>query len=271
LHRTSRVVTLTEPGTVFAEEARRALAAVDVAVAEARRAGGTGAGLRIGCVPNLPIERLLRFLGALHERDPNTATQVTHELTLEQIRQLRDGELDLGIFYHADHYPAVETESMFAGEPLAAYLASSHVLAGKQALVPDDLRSEALITFPREVNPALHDRLLALVADAGYTFAAVKEAGGKTARDLMLAVAEKLGVALEPTSLKEVSEAGGVVARRELDPPVFMPDTVVAWPARPPRHLQPLLACVRDVARELRRATGRETTEPGCGPEPGLE
>src|SRR5439155_9048011 len=42
LERTSRVVKLTEAGRVFADEARRVLADVELAVGEARRAGGAG-------------------------------------------------------------------------------------------------------------------------------------------------------------------------------------------------------------------------------------
>src|ERR1700693_6400818 len=49
LRRTSRVVTLTEAGAVFAEQARSVLAGLDLAVAEARRAGGAGSTLPIGC------------------------------------------------------------------------------------------------------------------------------------------------------------------------------------------------------------------------------
>src|SRR5436309_15812072 len=51
LQRTSRVVTATEAGRVFADEARKVFAALDHAVLEARRAGGLGAALRIGCIP----------------------------------------------------------------------------------------------------------------------------------------------------------------------------------------------------------------------------
>jgi len=42
LRRTSRVVTQTEAGRIFAEEARNVLASFDRALAEARKAGGVG-------------------------------------------------------------------------------------------------------------------------------------------------------------------------------------------------------------------------------------
>src|SRR5712692_2128961 len=73
--RTSRVVKATEAGEVFAHEARKVLASFDLAVAEARRAGGAHTLLRIGCVPLLSIERLLQFLNALHDFEPTADTR----------------------------------------------------------------------------------------------------------------------------------------------------------------------------------------------------
>ena len=252
LNRTSRLVTLTEAGRVFSEEARKVLGSFDGAVAEARRAGGANLPLRVGCVPTLPIERLLRFLGALQDRDPSVGSQVTHLGTLDQVQLLRAGGLDLGIFYAADE-SELECLPLFAGEPLAAYLAPDHVLAAKEVLTPADLLDEILVTSARTINPALYDRVLAAIEAAGYRFGGVHQGGGMHARDLLLAVARGPGVTIVPFSLKEVSEAGSLVIRRTLDPPVLMPDVVVAWRANPPRHLRATLETVRRVAVELRR------------------
>lgn len=255
LQRTSRVVIPTEAGRVFAEEARKVLATLDVAVAETMRAGGVGSSLRIGCVPYLPIDRLQRFLAALNERDPSVSTHVTDLLALEQVRRLRAAELDLGIFPYAEDHEGIELEPLFAGNAVAMYLPIGHRLAAQDALRPDDLRDEVLVTGPRAVNPALYDRALALFAGAGYSFRSVHETGGASIRDVMLSVAGGLGVALGPHSLAELSEAASIVVRRPLDPPVSMPDTVVAWRAHPPRRLQTVLSVVRGVARTLRQAT----------------
>src|SRR5438874_3972892 len=95
--RTSRVVAPTAAGIAFAEEARKVLAAFETAVAEARRRGAATTTLRIGCVPYLPIEQLVDFLDSLRECG-GPAAQVTHLSTLEQLRRLREGELDVGVF-----------------------------------------------------------------------------------------------------------------------------------------------------------------------------
>jgi DNA-binding transcriptional LysR family regulator len=250
--RTNRVVGPTEAGRVLAEEARKVLAAFDVAVAEARRAGSTLSPLRISCVPDLPMQPLLRFLDALHERDHGTRARVTHLTFPEQIRGLRVGELDLGIFQEGDPQDTIETEPLFPGERLAAFLRPGPPLSEKPVLRPVDLRSQTLVTFPREANPALHQRLLALIDNAGYRFADVREAGGTDPRDVMLAVAEGLGVAFGPVSLQDVTDVTGIVVCRGLDPELSMPDTVVAWRADPSSQLREVLDGVRDVARRLR-------------------
>ena len=194
LRRTSRVVTQTEAGRVFAEEARNVLAAFDRAVAEARKVGGVGTKLRIGCAVNLAIEQLLRFLTALHEIEPALEAHVTHLAASEQVERLRRGDLDLGIFFYAEEYDDLEMTPLFAGEHLAVYLPRDHRLAAREVLGPSDLVDEVLVTFPREANPALHDHLLTSFGAAGYRFSSVEEAGGVNTRDLMVAVAERSGV-----------------------------------------------------------------------------
>jgi DNA-binding transcriptional LysR family regulator len=75
-----------------------------------------------------------------------------------------------------------------------------------------------------------------------------------------MAVAGGNGVALLPRRFKEFADAGALVARRALEPRLEMPKTVCAWRTKPPTELRPLVAIVRELARELRR-----------GPEPPTE
>jgi DNA-binding transcriptional LysR family regulator len=250
LERTSRVVSVTPAGAVFAELARKVLAEFEVAVAEARRAGGASA-FRIASLPHLPIELLLSFLDALNDRNLAYRPHVTHLPSLEQVRRLRAGELELGVFHDPGETEGLEQEPLFPGELLAAFLAEGHPLAERSILGPEDFRDEVLIVS-HEVNPALHDRWLGLIEQAGYRFRSMYDAGGMDGRDVILAVAEGLGTGLEPFSLAEVAGAGGLVVRRRIDPPIRMPDTVVAWRADPPPQLRKVLADVRTVARRLR-------------------
>jgi DNA-binding transcriptional LysR family regulator len=262
LRRTSRVVTLTEAGRVFAEQARSVLAGLDLAVAEARRAGGAGSILRIGCAPQLPIQPLLRFLAALHERDSTSSTEVVNLSAREQVRRLLDRDLELGIFSHVEDFEGIELEPLFAGEPLAAFLPPDHSLAGRGVLRPGDVRDQPGVIFARGASPALHDWLLTAFARCGYRFESLQEAGGLQSRDLLLTVASGLGIAFLPRSLGGIGEAGPIVTRLRLDPPLQMPETVIAWRANPPRQLRSRLATTQAIASELRSSDAGLQSDP---------
>ena len=254
--RTSRSARLTEAGRVFAAEARKVLAGADRAVAETRRAGGSGWDVRIGYTPCLPIGPLLRFVDGLRERDLLVRPQVRYLGEIEQVKRLHDGELDLGIFPGAGDVPTLEVQPLAVGEPLAAFLRPDHPLARKPMLAPADLAGETVLSFGETASPSLAAWLREAGQRAGYRFHAMDERGTEI-RDWITAVAAGMGLALLPSSAGETADAAAVVVHRPLDPPLTMPDTVVAWRPRPPTHLRPLTEDVRAVARTLHGTTGR--------------
>ena len=251
LDRTSRSVALTDAGRVFADEGRKMLAAFQHAVEEARRAGGVGTTVRIGCVPALPMERLLAYIEALRDREPDVSIRVAHLLTLEQEKRLRAGELDLAIVFDSGAAPDLEKQPLFAGEPLAAYLRFDHRLAANRVIGPDDVGEETLVTGPSSTNPAVYDDTLSRFSDAGYRFQNIVEAGGATWPDLLVAVASGQGIALAPASLHGRGEAGGMVVRRELSAPLQMPATFIAWRPDAALGLRGFFEAAQDVARAL--------------------
>jgi len=254
LYRTSRVVTPTKAGRVFAEHAREILAGFDLAVSSARRMGDDGATVRVGCSPSQPMEELGRFLQALRDRVPSLELSVQDLLVGDQIRLLRSRELALGIFPGVGEVEGIEAAPLFPGELMAAFLSADHALASREVLGPTDLRDETLVVIPEVLlTREYRDRYLARVASAGYRFADVHEAGGASPRELLLPVAAGLGVALHRASLGATSGASGAVVRRPLDPPLPLPETVLAWSANPAQELLYVIAAAREVARELGR------------------
>jgi DNA-binding transcriptional LysR family regulator len=246
-------VTMTAAGEVFAEQARQILALVDLAIAEARRAGGVASTLRVGCLEMLPIERIQRFVNGIREREPGLEVSITNLPSREQIRRLRDRDLDLGIFTYAEDFQEIEMQTLFSGEAIEALLPRDHRLAETRVLGPDDLRNETLITGPRAPNPALYDRFMLLLDRAGYSFGSVHAYDAGNPRDLVLAVAAGEGMMLRPLSFRAVDEAGINVIRAALDPEPTMPDTVIAWRANPPHHLGRILSIAREIANGMHR------------------
>lgn len=254
LTRTSRAVSMTEAGHAFAAEARKVLASLDLAVAEARRAGGGGSNLRIGCTPYLPIELLVHFLARLQEHHPLLRPRVAHMVADEQIRRLQRGELDLGIFPGAGDVTELLTEPLFEGEPVAAFLNLDHPLARKAALSPADLADQTLVSFWHAANPALAAWLDEELRRLGCRPQELHEPGTDV-RDWILAVAAGAGIALLESSARDVADAGTLIVRRPLDPPIQMPDTVLAWHSRQPTQLRLLSDEIRTLTRTLHETT----------------
>jgi DNA-binding transcriptional LysR family regulator len=252
LERTNRTVALTDAGRVFEEEARKVLEGLDAAVEEVRRAAGE-LRLDVGCAPHLPTDLLVTFLDRLHGRVPRLRPELRHMIAFDQIRALQDGELDLGIFPTANPIPKLEIEPLCKEEPLAAFVMPGHRLADKEVLGPADLADETLISYQRAGNPLFASWLEAAEA-AGYRFRGQYDAGIES-RACILAVAAGKGVALLPTASFAVSDAGPTVIRRPIDPPLLLPETVVAWRAPASEELRPLIGEIRDLARSLHEAS----------------
>jgi DNA-binding transcriptional LysR family regulator len=257
-HRTSRTVAPTEAGRVFAEHVRPLLASFEAAVAETKGISGFTSDLRIGCVPDVPIERLMKFLEMLRVANPEIRTQVMQLLPRDQVSRLQDGTLEYGIFHYAEDYEGIKMAALFSGERIAAFLPKNHRLAVMDCLRPADLEEEDLALFSRANHPALHDRLLASIEEAGYQFRSIRDAGCFSARDVMLAVASGLGIAFRPHSFKDASDAGSLVSRRPICPAIRMPDTVVAWASNAPRKLRGITGSVHAVAGILHQSTSGE-------------
>jgi len=201
-------------------------------------------------VPDLPLQRLQSFLGLLYEREHALRARVAHLRSADQLRRLRAGDLQLALIHDTGEEHMIETEPVFTGEPLAAFVPYGHRFAARQEVGLRDLRDEVVVLFPRAADPGLHDWMLAtLELDGG----GVHEPGGADIRDLLFAVADGHGVTVGPRSLPGiVGELGGAVEARPLAPQRRMPDTALAWAASgSPRHPE-VLAAAREVARELR-------------------
>jgi DNA-binding transcriptional LysR family regulator len=252
VRRHSETISLTDAGLRFAEQSRRLLAGLDLAVSEARRAGGMAAAIRIGWVPDMPVQRLTAFLGGMYERDPGLQFEVLRMRTAEQLRRLHVGELDLGVVHDAGAVDAIDVTPLWPGEPLDVHVTLGHRLAAAEAVGHAELEHETLLVSPRGADPALADRLRALFDAAGLSFGEVLETRSADPTDLLFAVAEGRGVAIAPRSAgATIGEVGTLVASRPLEPSLSMPDTMLATRADGSPELAAVLAEARAVARGL--------------------
>jgi hypothetical protein len=209
-------------------------------------------GLRIGCAPGVALQRLKSLVGALYAFDPDLRTEVLHLRGAAQLDRLEAGELEFGLVHGGERDGKIAFEPLFRGDPLVVILPVGHRLAGRTAVGVEDLRGEALVTFPRESDPALQDALMALIDSSGIDFCAVRECGDADPRDVLMAVAAGSGVTLAPAALRDYDgELGRALAWAELTPRLVMPDLLLAWRADPPPAVGRVLDAARAAAREL--------------------
>jgi hypothetical protein len=208
--------------------------------------------LRIGCAPDMPLQRLQAFLGVLHAHRGALTPRVRFAPTALQLQQLRLGRLDLGMVHDPGEVPGARTEPLYRGEPLDVVVSLAHRVAARPAARLADLAGDVLLVPPRRVEPGLHAQVSALAAGDGAAFLEVREPPGPDVRDLLFAVASGHGVGLVPRSTSRAAgELGDAVAARPLDSQAQMPDTLLACPARGAAELDGLYATAREVAREL--------------------
>ena len=139
--RTTRKVRLTAAGEDVLPRAREALAAIDLAVATARRhANGAAGRLAVGLSSTTGLPATPRLLGAFTERYPEVELDVRHFTFTDPYAGLLTGETDVAIV-RPPFATALELHEL-AREPRYVTLPSEHPLAGREAIAFAEIADE---------------------------------------------------------------------------------------------------------------------------------
>ena len=200
LVRGSRPLTLTEAGQFFYAHARQLLSQTRELEAMTRRIGTIERKLSIGFVGSTLYGMLPKVIRRFRS-EQNTTELTLHEMTsMEQIRALKEGKIDVG-FGRIRHEDPNVRRIVLREERLVAALPSGHALAeGKAVLSLLDLVDDTLIVFPKAPRPSFADQILASFHDRGLEPKKIYEA-----RELQVAiglVAAGEGVAIVPASVQ---------------------------------------------------------------------
>ncbi|WP_416968770.1 LysR family transcriptional regulator [Streptomyces sp. 4F14] len=224
--RTPGRITLTPAGAELLPTARRALTDLAEGLAAARAVGSGQAGrLRIGFAASVALTVLPGLLRTFRDRYPGVHLDIHEMTTAPQLAALHDRTIDIGLLREP---PADETGLGFRTvltEPFVAVLPSAHPLAARRTVQLAQLADSPFVLLPRAVGPALHDQIIGLCTEAGFTPQVVQHA--VEWQTVCALVETGLGVSLAPASIRRIRLKG--VAFRRISPGTARTRVAVAW------------------------------------------
>jgi DNA-binding transcriptional LysR family regulator len=222
IERTSRRVQLTPAGERVLAAARETLAAA----ARVRVvAGEPAAALRIG-VASCITPRLDRALTRLRDSERPAEPTLVDLPVSARLDAVRDGELDLALVRGAVTSTAMTVVRAWS-EPLHAVLSREHPAAGKPAVSLHDLDPRGLRLPARDLDPPLHEAILAALPAAPQ-----RPPAGDMLNVLFEVSRDPAGWTLMPAEQLDVSRSERVL-QVPLDPLVAIDGHVVTSLATP--------------------------------------
>ncbi|MEV6749362.1 LysR substrate-binding domain-containing protein [Streptomyces sp. NPDC051080] len=202
-HRSTRHVELTEAGRHLTGYARTLVTEADRArVHMTELATGRAGRVSLGFIGTATYDVLPRVARTVRAELPQIALELRGELLSPQLVEgLLTGAYDLAVLRPGDHPEGVDITPLRT-EPLVAVLPATHPLAEKAAVSLSALAGEPFVIHPAQPHSAMHDRVLAACARAGFAPSSLVEVG-ETAT-LVVLVAAGHGVALVPEAVQSL-------------------------------------------------------------------
>lgn len=233
-------VSLTPAGEELLPAARSALTTLADALAATRAvAEGRAGTLRIGFAASLALTVLPALLRQFREQIPDARLQIQEMTTTPQLAALRDRSLDVGLLREPDDNTPDLVFRTVLTEPFVAVLPVGHPLAEHEHVHVEQLADSPFILLPRHVGPQLHDQILGLCIEAGFTPTIAQHA--VEWQTICALVEAGLGVSIAPASIARIRLEG--IVFRPLAPDAPRTRVAIAWHRTHPNPLiNPLLA-----------------------------
>lgn len=244
--RSGRRLRITPAAEPVVQAARQAIeAADDVARAAQRAATGRTGRLAIAVQPGCSPLLFMDALTAFRRNHPHVETSMVELTDDEQDRGLRNGRLDLALTRIAPPASGMPHE-LLVKEPLSLVVSAQHRLATATRVKLVDVGDEAVIFYPRSVQPVAHRWLTEQLRAAGLP-TTVQEAG---LTSILATVAAGQAVSILLSSYEAVLRPPNV---RFVPLERLAVDLIMTWPAG--RESATLRGFRRDLTRALRAKT----------------
>ena len=225
--RTSRSVKLTAAGQFFLPEAEAVLKRAELARKrlDALHSGGFGR-LSVGYNETALNTFLPQVLARCRNRLPELQLELRELETADQIALLSEELLDIGFMRpFGFDLSGLETR-LIHREKYLLVMQNGHPLAGKTRISARELSGCSLILFAREVNPAIYDRLEAVLS-GGQPCPPHFRQDARNKSSMLAMVKAGFGAALLPESSCRGALPGLTV--RELDIPLPLVEIMAVW------------------------------------------
>jgi DNA-binding transcriptional LysR family regulator len=244
----SRPLRLTEAGQFFFVHAKTLLDQARDLKAMTQRIGKIERTLSLGFVASTLYGQLPDIVRRYRERYPEVEVTLHEMTTVEQLKALKEGRIDVGFGRLKSEDPNIR-RILLREEGMMVALFPGHRLAeGEGGLRLTDLVNEPLLVYPKAPRPSFADQVLAVFSEANLAPGHVTEV-----RELQIAmglVAAGQGISIVPESVHGMHHRN-VVYRKLDDKNAFSPILFsVRYMDRSP-ELENLLAVVYSVYDDL--------------------
>jgi DNA-binding transcriptional LysR family regulator len=244
LERHSRQAALTRAGQRFLEDARAVLAAFDQACRNARLADRGELGeLSIGFMMHAAYTVLPNLARRYIAAYPQVHLRLREVIPSSLTDAVLSGGFDAGIMFYPGPVAGLETRPIHR-ESLCLAVHPSHWIAARAVVCARDLDGEPLIAAPAEVAPTLREAIVAYCRSGGFVPTVRLET--QLQQTIVSLVAENLGVALVPESMRKLGIADVVFRDLEAAPVI---EHIIAWR---PGNLNPALWPFLAAAERIR-------------------
>ncbi|MDR5740604.1 MULTISPECIES: LysR family transcriptional regulator [unclassified Caballeronia] len=163
--RTTRSVTLTTVGRVFAPSAEQLLDDLDVALLGIRDVSSSRLGhVNIACVPSVAYYFLPGVIASFHRRFPRIRVKLLDSSANEVLGAVISGEADFGVSFMGSQEPEIEFKLLLQ-ERFVAACRRDHPLAGKKRVTWSELYEHEYVSVDKTSgNRLLLDQALSAVA-----------------------------------------------------------------------------------------------------------
>lgn len=229
LVRSTRHVALTPAGVILRREAQSILeqvAAVELKVRQLSKA--KGAILRIGAIDSAAVGLLPALIGAFNELHPEIETRLVECASVQQLRLLLSGRLDLAFVRPPVRESSLRYEFLMY-ETLVVAMQADHALAAKERIDIHDLAPMPLIVPARQVRPHSYKAVMRAFQAAGEEARIVLEAAER--QTMVSLVAAGIGLALVPNWVSKLQVTGVVYRRLQFESSMEEPEAALglAW------------------------------------------